>query len=334
MEEFDLDSWFSPEQQKAVVEKLLKRVGLTRIRAEYFLKLWVYIQAQNAEAIQPFETLTAPLDAIPLTHRQASELFYGDQDQGSDRAAGLMIDKLAALGLLKKTFDGNTNQIEILAIPELNTESVSQSVELQADAFDPRCDAIPIATLLATNYQWMNRNFQATPHRIAKLLRAWGTDYNKGMRVLRRTDNLNPVGFSFIFPVDSDSEVKFFEAPSQALHMTEVRDRDPFDMAQPGDESCLAAFIRSWVIDSAYLDQYRAEFVKDAQQVLLEMQKDYPNLCDLYTMIIHPSYEPMSVALGFQKMNPQPASIYWMYLALDRFLALNIDEAFKSLQAD
>lgn len=331
MDEFDVDLWLSPEQQSQLVDQLLSRMGLTRKRAEYFLKLWVFIQSQCGSEIQPLSKLKAPVGPMALTHRQASELFYGDQDQGSDRAAGLMIDKLAALGLLRKTFDGNTNQIEILAIPELESSQSTQSIQLKPDDFDPRCDAIPIASLLATNYQWMNRNFQATPHRIAQLLRGWAAEYSTGMRVLRRCDNLNPVGFSFIFPVASESEVKFFEPPSDALHMTEVRDRDPFTMATPGDERCLTAFIRSWMIEAPYLNDYRAEFVADAQQVLQRMQQDFPNLCDLYTMIIHPSYEPMSVALGFQKMTQSASSIYWMYLALDRFLSLNVEQSLAAL---
>jgi hypothetical protein len=333
MDKFELDRWFPPEQQQILVGKLLNRVGLTRTRAQYFVQLWVYLLVQQEALVPPLTKLAAPVGPRSLTHRQAAELFYGDQDQGSDRAAGLMIDKLAALGLLRKTFDGNTNQIEILAIPELECETRSIPIELTPDHFNPRCDAVPIANLLATNYQWMNRNFQASPHRIAQLLRGWAADYGnvKGMRVLRRCDNLNPVGFSMIFPVASACEVKFFAAPSHGLHMTEVRDRDPFLMAKPGDESCVAVFIRSWVIDAPYLNSHRADFVADAQHTLQEMRQDFPNLCDLYTMIIHPSYEPMAIALGFQKMAHTSSSIYWMYLALDRFLSLNISKTLAPL---
>ncbi len=332
MDEFCLEHWFPAPRQKAVVDQLLTRLGLTRIRAEYFVQLWVYLLAQQPELNPPLSELTAPVGPFSVTHRQAAELFYGNKDQGSDRAAGLMIDKLAALGLLRKTFDGNTNQIEIPAIPALETRLNTSSIQVKPDNFDPRCDAIPIANLLATNYQWMNRSFEVTPHRIAQLLRGWAAEYSKGMRVLRRCDNLNPVGFSMIFPVASESEVKFFEPPFQGLHMTEVGDRDPFIMAKPGDETCLTAFIRSWVIDAPFLDASRADFVADAQQTLRNMQQDFPNLCDLYTMIIHPSYEPMSIALGFQKMAKNPSSIYWMYLALDRFLALEIHNVLAPLR--
>jgi hypothetical protein len=41
-------------------------------------------------------------------------------------------------------------------------------------------------------------------------------------------------------------------------------------------------------------------------------------------MIMHPTYEALAASLGFQKMRNASSSIYWMYLALDRFLALEI----------
>ncbi|WP_051358141.1 hypothetical protein [Rubidibacter lacunae] len=51
---------------------------------------------------------------------------------------------------------------------------------------------------------------------------------------------------------------------------------------------------------------------------------DFPNLCDLHTLIIHPSYERLARSLGFQKTSYDPkVSVYRMYLALDRSLALD-----------
>lgn len=327
-----IDQWFSSAQQQVVVEQLRKRVGLTRIRAEYFVRLWVYllVQQQRREDPRlqpPLAQLDCPVGPFPCTHREAANLFYSDKEQGSDRAAGLILDKLAALGLLRKTFDGNTTQIAIAEIPEMLGDSASKpAVALQLDDFDPRCDAIPIANLLATNYSWMNQSLQSTPHRIAQLLRLWASQYGKGMRVLRRSDNLNPVGFYLLYPVVQASEVNFFEAAHRGLHLSSLSDVDPFAMATPGDETCVAIFIRSWMIEPVYLEHYRAAFVADAQQVLRQMQNDFPNLCDLYTLMIHPSFEAMTAALGFQKLQQAPSSIYWVYLALDRFLELDISE--------
>lgn len=41
-------------------------------------------------------------------------------------------------------------------------------------------------------------------------------------------------------------------------------------------------------------------------------------------MSMHPTYEALAPSLGFQKMRNAPLFIYCMYLALDRFLALEI----------
>ena len=44
-------------------------------------------------------------------------------------------------------------------------------------------------------------------------------------------------------------------------------------------------------------------------------------------MIIHPSYEQLALTLGFQKTSSDAQlSVYWVYLAVDRFLALNIKQ--------
>lgn len=331
MDKFLLDTWFPVEQQRIVMTELLRRVGLTRIRADYFLQLWVYLLVKQNQEKTP--ALKSPLLQLKLltepmicTHREAANLFYGEKDQGSDRAAGLMLDKLTALGLIRKSFDGNTTRIEILPIPELLSapQAHPSIAAVKPDAFDPRCDAIPVAHLLATNYNWMNRNLHATPHRIAKLLRSWNQQYPTGMRVLRRIDNQNPVGFYLLYPVASDSEANFFQAPNRGLHFSSENEIDPFVMAQAGDQNCLAVYIRSWVIDAPYIQPYQAHFLQDAQQVLHQMKQDFPKLCDLYSMIMHPTYEALAASLGFQKMRNAPSSIYWMYLALDRFLALSL----------
>jgi hypothetical protein len=328
-----LDDWVSPELQNRCIERLTQRVGVTYVRAQCFIRLWIYLLIKehqghsganrSALPVLPLETLTLPAAASRCTHREAAALFYRDQDQGSDRAAGMMLDKLAALGLITKHFDGNTTRITIHPIAELAESSPKELSELVIDTFDPRCDAIPVANLLATNYNWMNRNHDAVPHRISQLLRLWASQYVMGMRVLRRCDTLNPVGFYLLYPTNSVSDANFFGSPNKGLHLSAISDVDPFKMATPGDLSCISVFIRSWMIESAYLDQYRLAFLQDAQQTLRQMQQDFPNLCDLHTLIIHPQYETMAAMLGFQKNSQQDtSSVYWMYLALDRFLAL------------
>lgn len=334
----EINVWYSQSQRRTAVSLLMKRVGVTRTRAECFIRLWIYLLVKQLQENQPrlkppLAKLEVPATEVQCTHREAAELFYSDSDRGSDRAAGMMLDKLAALGLIKKHFDGNTTEIEIQPVPEiLNFPEYQNPVQLELDNFDPRCDAIPVANLLATNYNWMNRNTNTVPHKIAKILRLLASKYSKGMRVLRRSDNLNPVGFYLLYPTVSESEVNFFNAPSKSLHLSSISDIDPFNMALPGDQNCQSVFVRSWMIEPQYLSEYRITFLEDTQKVLGEMQTDFPNLCDLYTLMIHPMYEKQALALGFQKTSSDSQlSVYWMYLALDRFLALNIKEALLQL---
>ena len=336
-----LNEWFPYAQQQPIIEQLSHRVGLTRIRAEYFVRLWIYLLVKEQQTTQqsdrgaysvqpPLQKLVLPSKAMSCSHSEAAGLFYGDKDEGSDRSAGMMLDKLAALGLIKKHFDGNTTRIEIQPIPLTDPEILTapnQKPSLKLDSFDPRCDAIPVANLLAVNYSWMNRTLDIVPHRITRLLRKWAKQYPKGMRVLRRTDNLNPVGFYLLYPTTADSEITFSSSPTKGLHLTSLEEEDPFTLATPKDPDCTAVFVRSWMIDPDYLDDYRVPFLQDAQATLRRMQEDFPNLCDLHTLIIHPSFETMAIALGFQEIgqhNSRDTQLCWMYQALDRYLALDI----------
>jgi hypothetical protein len=325
MDTMPLDQWFPPESRQPIVTQLVKRVGLTRIRAEYFVRLWVYLLVKQAgkHFKAPLRELT-PIDTpISCSLHEVAELFYHDQDKGSDRAAGMILVKLAALGLIHKTFDGNTTQITIPAIAELLATPLSSLPPVTIDQFDPRCDAIPVANMLAQNYNWMNRNQETVPHRIVQLLRQWANQYPIGMRVLRRTDNGQPVGFYLLYPTAKVSEANFFSSPSKGSHLSSMAAIDPFVMAEVGDAECIAVFIRSWIIDALYLSTYERLFLQDVQQVLQKMQHDFPHLCDLHTLVIHPSYEAMAENLGFQKtIQDAKLSVYWMYMALDRFLDL------------
>ena len=336
MEPKELELWLNRDRQNQILDRLVDRLGLTRARGECFLRLWIYLlvkeqRQRNSQVKPPLLQLTLLDRSVSCSHREAAELFYSDRDRGSDRSVGMMLDKLAALGLIRKQFDGNISRIEIIAtVADLEPVKIPE-VAIKIERFDPRCDAIPIANLLATNYNWMNHNTEATPHRIVNILRQWARQYDRGMRVLRRQDNLNPIGFYILYPTVAASVPNFFIAPSKSLHLSAIGDTDPFIMAQSGDLDCVSVFIRSWAIDRDYLDRYRVLFLEDTQKTLFKMQTDFPNLCDLYTMIIHPSYEYQASALGFQNMSrDRQMSLYWMYLPLDRFLSLNIADCFPT----
>ncbi|NEQ46069.1 MAG: hypothetical protein F6K00_22020 [Leptolyngbya sp. SIOISBB] len=318
---------------------VMGRVGMTRRRADCFLRLWLYLllkiaHQQGQPLSVPLTRLTVPPGWVNCSCGEAAAVFYIDSDRGSDRSAGMMLDKLVALGLIQKMFDGNTTQIQVLELPELQATKPTDAIaKIIVDDFDPRCDAIPIANLLATNYNWLSRNTDAVPYRIANILRDWARQYRQGLRVLRRSDNQNPLGFYALYPTQRDSEIKFFEPPSQGLHLSQVTAEDPFKMALPGDQQCRAVFVRSFVIEPAFLGTHRCPFVCDAQQTLQAMQQDFPNLMDMYTLVIHPSYADLAQALGFQKTSADPKlPLQWMYQAVDRFMAIDVAAALAKIQ--
>lgn len=331
-----ISQWLSPQQEQMYINKLLGQVGMTRRRAECFLKLWVYLLAKQKSHPSPSAKLEVPTGLIACTHREAAALFYGNQDRGSDRAAGLMIDKLAALGLIEKQFDGNTICIQINPPPELLAlPSPAATISLSPDQFNARTDTVPVATFLAQSYNWRCKT-TVVPHKIAKLLRQWSEQYAIGLRVLRRQDNGNPVGFYAFYPTAAESEENFFLPPRKSLHLSSSAIEDPIKMAAAGDRTCTTVFVRSWMIDAAYLQPATlCQFLQDAQTTIGRMQIDFPNLCDLQTLIIHPAYEKLAIALGFQKTGQDPQIfISWMYLAIDRFLTLSMAEVVSQLEFD
>lgn len=325
-----LQKWLPEEQYQRYVALSQQRVGMTKRRAECFVKLWLYLFLKDSwtrkSVLLPSLTeLSFPTSWVECSCREAAELFYEDQERGSDRSAGMMLDKLAALGLIKKRFDGNCTQIEIQPLPELFEHVSEPTVFVKLDAFNPHCDAIPIAHLLASNYNWLNGNTDALAYRIANILRDWASHYATAMRVLRRDDNQNPVGFYALIPIARESEIKFFSPPKQGLHLSRVTDVDPFTIAKSCDHTCRSIFVRSWMIDKLYVKQAQISFLEDAQQTLALMKQDFPNLYDMYTLIIHPSYEVLATALGFQKNGSDPkTSICWMYQSVNRFLAFDM----------
>jgi hypothetical protein len=342
-----LDQLFSAEKQASYVALLIKRGGLTRKRAEYFVRLWAYLllkqkQELSGRVLQPLTQLYPPEGWVACTHREAAEVFYGNQEKGSDRAAGMMIDRLVALGLLEKRFDGQTLCLKIMQLPELlvTPSQTEQPVNLALDDFNPRTDAIPAANLIARSYAELiqsNRSLKdplTASHKIVKVLRGWSQQYVKGMRVLRRTDNHNPVGIFVIYPVASESESIFYQPFSKGVYLTTDTDVDPFKAAAVGDEDCTAAYIRAWTIDMPFLNRESLRLcLEDTQKNLIRVRADFPNLCDLYSAFIHPMYEELKLSLGFQEISSDKQRAYsWIYLAVDRFLEKDMQQIAANLK--
>ena len=337
-----IDEFFDIEHQRRYVALLKGRVGLTRRRAECFVKLWAYLLFKQHSELgitnEPLTELDLPSGFVACTHREANELFYAQEDRGSERAAGMMIDKLVALGLIEKEFDGNNICIRICpTLSDLDQSTqAAEPVELITDNFNPRTDAIPVATFLARQYDWMNKKTTAAPQRIARKLRIWVKQYSKGMRVLRCCETQAPVGVYILYPIAAESEENFFLPPSKSLHLSTASTTDPFNIASPRDEDCTSLFIRSFQIDSQYLQHSSlCQLLEDARQTFITMQADFPNLCDLYTLTVNPFAQSLALTMGFQKTSQDPQmSLYWMYMPLDKYLTLDFEQAISNLKLD
>jgi hypothetical protein len=343
MNPVSIDQWFPLEQQHKYVSLLKGRSNLTRRRAEYFVRLWAYLLLKQQQELgkplqQPLTELEIPQGFVPCTHREAYELFYGHKDRGSERAAGMMIDKLVALGLIEKEFDGNTTCIRVRSLlTNLHKHNENEKfIELIPDAFNPQTDTIPVASFLCRNYNWKNNKTIALPHRIARILRTWSQAYPTSMRVLRRCDTEHPVGFYVLYPVATESEQNFFLPPSKSLHLSAVGDTDPIQIALPEEKSCTSVLIRSWQIDSPYKHRVNVcKFLEDTKNTLTRMRADFPNLCDMYVFPLHPFDEQLASAVGFQITSQDPQLLlYWMYTPIDKYLTLDIEQALSVMTFD
>jgi hypothetical protein len=333
-----IDRLFAPAHQSTYVSLLQGRGGLTRRRAEYFVRLWAYLllkqRSLSDQTLAPMTQLVPTDSLISCTHREAAALFYGQKERGSDRAAGMMIDQFAALGLIEKRFDGQTLCLRICPLPELVIEpKAEEPVHLQPDQFNPRTDAVPVAGLIRQTYAMTADESAISVQRIARILRQWSQSYPQGLRVLRRCDNHNPVGIAILYPTAVESEHVFSRPPAKSFYLTSNVDGDPVKLALPGDEDCMSVYVRAWILDVAYLKPpYICQLQKDTQETLARMQTEFPNLCDIYSPVIHPLYEELRLALGFQKTNEDHRPFYWIYLSLDRYLALDIEAAIAKLK--
>ncbi|MFP4007692.1 MAG: hypothetical protein ACLFV6_06745 [Spirulinaceae cyanobacterium] len=336
------NQWLSLKEQQKYIERLMNPqwcpVGLTRCRAEYFVRLWAYLWQKHCMALgqtskSKLQNLDIPQGFISCTHREMAAVFYAHKDRGSDRAAGMILDKLVALGLLDKQFNGNTIELRIRPFSLDMAESRHRDIEFIVNGFNPRTDAILVANCLARDYNWMNHNNNVLPHRIASLLRNWATQYAQYMRVLRRCDTGQPIGLALFHPIAKVSEQNFFRSPKKSVYLTQPKGKDPMQLAQPGDLDCTSVLVRAWTIDAPYFQHAQvAQFLEDSQRTLQQMQQDFPNLCDMYAISIHPSIAQLAQALGFQATFEDPSlRISWLYRALDSFLELDVQAAVTNL---
>lgn len=326
----NVNEWFPPTHQNRYVEAIVRQSGiLTFKQALCFVRLWAYALKYSGQQ-SPIGTLKRHVGTFPCSHRDAADLFYYDQPRGSERSAGMMIDQLVAKNLVKREpFNGGATRLS-LNIPTgfLLKGNHFHNIQLYTDTFSHRNDTALVATFLKESYSFVNQSSKTTSFQIKKALRQWNKEYPSGLRVLRKISNKEPVGFTALFPTHPSCEENFDLPPSSSMHLCTLGNEDPIKVAQPGDKACYAVFIRSWQIKWCYWERTTVtQFLQDTQATLKQMQKAFPNLCDVYAIAIHPRLEDLAVKLEFRPLKADSnTSLRWLYTPLDRLLELDADE--------
>jgi hypothetical protein len=329
----DVEEWFPLDIQNKYIEHIVHQPGLhiTLRQATYFVRLWGYgYLIEHGIEHAPISTLNRQISSFYCSHNDAADLFY-TQTNGTPRAAGQMLDKLASKNLLRRgEADGVATRLN-LNIPqnfEIPTKDTDET--FFTDTFNLRNDTTFVARFLEKLYSYDREKPESMLHNIKKGLRQWARSYPEGLRVLRRVSNQEPVGFAALFPIHPDSEEKVDLSPSLSLHLSRLntREEDPIKVAEKGDPDCYTVFVRSWQIQPPFWTYENAcALVRDSQATLAKMQKDFPNLSDIYTMAIHPLSEDFALTLGFQTMKADnDSSLRWLSMPLDHFLALDYED--------
>lgn len=329
-----VEEWFPLDIQKKYIEHIVHQPGLkiTLTQATYFVRLWGYGYLTEHGIDQgPITTLNRQIGSFYCSHSDAADLFY-TQTQGTPRAAGQMIDKLASKNLLRRgEADGIATKLS-LNIPQSYELPQQEEIDdtFYTSAFDPRNDATLVANILEKLYSYDPERPESMLYNIKKGLRQWARQYPEGLRVLRRESTQEPVGFAAFLPAHPDSEEKFDLSPSRSLHLSrlDVREEDPIKVATKGEPDCYTVFVRSWQIElTVWTYENACELIKDSQITLRKIRDDFPNLSDIYTIAIHPLSEDFALTLGFRMTKADSnSSLRWLYMPLDRFLALDYED--------
>lgn len=328
-----VEEWFPRDIQNQYIDHIVHQPGLkiTRRQATYFVRLWGYgYLTHHGVTAAPISRLNRQMGSFYCSHSDAADLFY-TETAGTPRAAGQMVDKLASKNLLRRgEADGVATRLSLNIPQSFELPEQEANDTFFADAFDPRNDATPVASLLEDVYSYDPERPESMLHNIKRGLRQWARKYPEGLRVLRRDSTHEPVGFAAFSPTHPDSEEKFDLAPSLSVHLSRlnVREEDPIKVASKGDPDCYTVFVRSWQIQlNVWNYETACLFLKDSHNTLEKMRDDFPNMSDIYTIAIHPLSENFALTLGFRMIKADPnSSLRWLYMPLDRFLALDYED--------
>ncbi|MEM9009409.1 MAG: hypothetical protein AAGE59_38650 [Cyanobacteria bacterium P01_F01_bin.86] len=327
--------WFPPQYQAPYAKHLIGQSGLTPTQAQHFVRLWGYgYLLQHGPSYAPIKTLIRRIPSFFCSQSEAATLFYGE-NQGTPRSAGLMINQFVDKQLVRKErFSGNKTRISLSIPKSFELPDSDQSDNIYADAFNPRNDIPHIASLLKGLFSFDNKSPDFMLNNLKRGLRQWGRRYPSGLRVLRLAPKNTPIAFAAIFPIHQDSDIVFDLPPSQSLHLSRLHlnATDPIQFASPGDLDCHIAYVRSWEIDRDFWNHETVvRMAQDTQTTLQKIHTDHPELSEVYTIAIHPRLAALAIALGFESMTPDPnTSLCWLYMSLDNFLALDVDQVLKN----
>lgn len=323
--------WFPTRYRQRYARHLIGKSGLTPTQARHFVRLWAYgYLLQHGPEYAPITTLSPRISSFFCSQSEAAALFYAES-QGAPRSAGLMINKFVEKQLVRRErFSGNKTRISLRIPDNFELPASDHASHIYADAFDPRQDIPHIARLLQGLFSFDDKRPQFMLNNLRRGLRQWHERYPAGLRVLRLAPKNNAIAFSAIFPIHQESEIIFDLPPSQSLHLSRLHlnAEDPIQFAPPDDPQCHIAYIRSWEIHTDFWNYKNvALMTQDTQNTLRQIQENYPELSEVYSIAIHPRLAALATALGFENMTPDPdTSLYWLYISLDSFLALDADE--------
>lgn len=327
----DVLAWFPEKIQQRYARHLIGKSGLTPTQARHFVRLWGYgYLVQNGLEYAPITTLDRRISSFFCSQSDAAALFY-TESRGAPRSAGLMINQFVAKQLVRRElFSGNKTRIS-LSIPEsFELPGNTSPGKIYADAFNPRNDLPQIALLLEGLFSFDHKRPKSILNNLRRGIRAWSQRFPAGLRVLRLSPKNNPIGFAAIFPIHPDSDIVFDLPPSQSFYLNRFHldAEDSIQFAHPGDPQCRIAYIRSWEIHRDFWNYHNALMMtQDTQATVRKLCKDYPELSQVYSIAIHPRLAAFATALGFESMTPDPnTSLYWLYISLDNFLALDAEE--------
>lgn len=336
--------WFPPALQARYVNHILMQsesqaarcVKLTYTQATHLVRLWGYAYVKHyGISHTPIKALTCRVDSFFCSHSEAANLLYADREiEGTARSAGLMLKTIESMSLIQcKSTKGSPTKIRLNIPLAFELPEKSQESKIFPDKFNPRRDAPTVANFLKVLFHYDAGTSQSLGRDITKVLREWSQRYPDGLRVLRQEKTRKPVAAVTVFPIHSNSESKFDLPPSESLYLHKIRKKakDPIQFAEPGDPNCYIAYIRCWHIKPGLWNHETVlQFIEETKTMLRQMHQKYPELSDIYSIILHPNHEDFVSRLGFDITRSDPnISQRWAYIALDDFLELKSEELLK-----